>query len=138
MSAPVLWIIPEGTSLFHGTSADERFEEDDLFEGPGWVSDDIRVARKFVGWPTVSSRIIAFYTTRDIELIEWCSKNDIEAFVESQRYELDDASSSYELAEIVASAGYEGWIIPNNYPEGVDIMLCDPASVLELDRVEKP
>ena len=129
--------IVRGTELFHGTSSPERFEKDGTFEGPGWVSDDIRVAREFVRGEGPAARVITFRAARDIELIEWRTGYEIEAFLapthgEDAFYDMDMA----EIAEAVCDAGYEGWIIPNNYPEGADILLCDPASVLELERIE--
>ena len=40
-------------------------------------------------------------------------------------------------AEIVCDARLNGWIIPNNYPDGADIMLCRPEDWLEFIDVAK-
>ncbi|RLB39820.1 MAG: hypothetical protein DRH30_09260 [Deltaproteobacteria bacterium] len=127
--APVaLFEMPEGTRLYHGTSAEDDFSDD--IDGPFWVSDGVGVAKKFIGIRGPRPRVMVFEAESDIQLVDWSSLDAIQTFVERYTGGEFDEYSAHELSEIVCEAGYDGWAIPNNYPEGADIMLCDPMSSL--------
>lgn len=124
------YTLERGARLYHATDAKERYELEEDPEGPFWVSDDERVAQKFlamkVGRGGGLPRILVYEAEDDAELLLWQSWSDMEAFFES---EAEDAEymTPPQMAEVVCDAGFDGWIVPANYPEGADIMLCDPA-----------
>ena len=43
-----------------------------------------------------------------------------------------------DMIDATCAAGFDGWTVPDNYRPGDDTMLCEPADVLELLRVEDP
>lgn len=50
------------------------------------------------------------------------SSDDFEVYA---RYDYRIGGGSEEMAEAICSAGWNGWYIEDNYPDGDDIMLCD-------------
>lgn len=113
--------LTRGTQLYHGTSADEDFS---IPNGPAWFSDAEAVAHNFQRWHTgPRPRILQFWVADRPELLLIRSQTDFDAF-EDEHEELPNDPA--EMAETVCRAGYDGWIIPNNYPEGADILLCRP------------
>lgn len=112
-----------GTRLYHGTSAPEDFS---IPRGPAWFSDATAVANRFQRWHEWSPsrpRTLVFSVSESPELLLLQSRDDFDAF-EDEHEELPNDPA--EMAEAVCRAGYDGWIIPDNYPEGADIMLCRP------------
>ena len=65
------------------------------------------------------------------ELVLFHDRRDISEFFEENGIEDSEHMGSGEMAEELCRLGYEGWIIPNNYNPGDDILLCDPDYVLE-------
>ncbi len=123
-------------SLFHGTSAKEDFTVPDW---SSFFSDSKTVAGKFVrhrregGTP----RILEFRVARRIlklALIETAEEYD--ALIEKLGRKLGYDPLSFPHSQIVCESGLEGWVIPHNYPEGADIMLCSPGRWLEFVRAE--
>ncbi len=115
--------LARGARLYHGTSVDEDFS---IPNGPAWFSDAEDVAEYFQTWHTgPRPRILPFWVSDSPKLLLVHSDADFRAFEDEHDEELSGCGSG-EMAEIVCRAGYDGWIIPNNYPEGADIMLCDP------------
>lgn len=130
----MMTIIPRGTLLYHGTSAEDDFDE---LTGPAWVSNSKSVARKFVTWAGGAGpgRVLTFEVVREIPAIALVAN---EADMDRLRREVDpeeEAVTPIELAELVCGE-YNGWHIPNNYPTGSDTMLCEPGRWLKLVRVE--
>lgn len=126
--------IPRGTLLYHGTSAEDDFDE---LTGPAWVSDSESVAREFVTWAGGAgpSRVLTFEVVREIPAIALVAS---EADMNRLRREVDpeeEAVTPIELAELVCGE-YNGWHIPNNYPSGSDTMLCEPGRWLKLVHAE--
>jgi hypothetical protein len=121
--------IKKGTIVYHGTSA-RGFE---TLEGPAWVTTSISVADVFVWRYTgPSPRVLMFQTTKPVKLMLIESQRDLfDAIIETGA---DPVSEMSEIAEAFADhfgTTYDGWIIPDNYPDGDDILLVDPGSVLE-------
>jgi hypothetical protein len=125
--------LPAAEVMFHGTSAEEDFEYP---EGPGWVSDERSVAEWFVGWAGGEGepRILVYETTRVLRLVLIPDQVEMFRLLEDV-YMVDDHR---ELAEEICRFGGDGWVVPNNYGSGDDIMLCDPASVLQFIEKEEP
>jgi hypothetical protein len=125
------WLEP-GDVLFHGTSSEEAFEEDqETPDGPAWFTESEAVAQRFTDWSGgPRPRILTYRVLAKPKLLLWETDADIGKVVD------EDYISEYdnrELAEAVCDAGYDGWTCPNNYPEGgADIMLCAPEDWLEL------
>ncbi len=123
--------IPLGTRVYHGTSSPTRFQ---ALEGPGWVSRDRRVAVAFVArHPGPRPRILVYEVARRQRLRVFKDGAAIDRFMRSRAVILEEGDdySVEEIVEEVCGAGYDGWLIPGNYPDGGDdIMLCDPARVL--------
>jgi hypothetical protein len=124
--------IPKGTELFHGTSARESF---DVPSGHSWYSDSPGVAKQFVshrkgaGRPRILKLLVKKRIT-NLALIE--SSEEYDALFEELGRRTGHDPLGFPHAMIVCDAGLEGWVIPKNYPEGADIMLCYPADYLEL------
>ena len=47
----------------------------------------------------------------------------------------DDFSCDTAEAAEAFCCKYEGWVIPANYPEGADVLICTPSEYLELIQV---
>ena len=115
-----------GIILYHGTSSDDDF---DIPSGPAWFSDTESVARWFAkrnedGRP----RVITYRLIRNLRLAR------IDGIVDFDKATgIEDAAREYadptDLANAVCER-HEGWIIPNNYPDGADIMICSPENYL--------
>lgn len=119
--------LPAGTELFHGTS-----EKGFLIpRGPAFFGDTYSVARNFTSWHRGEHpRVLRFEVTEEIPrlaLIE--SQADFDRLAEEAGLELDHGTES--RIDLVCSHGFDGWIIPNNYPDGADIMLCEPSRWLK-------
>ena len=112
-----------GTTVYHGTGEqfDERVED---LETPGWVSDSIDVAREFTSWNGGSdTRIIQYQTTSDMTLLLINGRDDLFDLEDQYGIEID---SPREMAEQICQQFHsDGWIIPNNYNSGADIMICN-------------
>lgn len=125
-----------GTLVYHGTATENEF---DVLNGPAWVSDSFGVARHFANRGASRSRVVVFrvQTVPRLAMIanarEWAS---FVAWATGACYARDDFDDDveygpYEIAEMVCDNGIvDGWIIPANYPEGADIMLCNPSRFL--------
>ena len=127
--------IAKGRLLHHGTSAPEDFTD---LDGPAWVSDSRDVAEWFAqnrleGGPLriLTFRVVGTITT----LARPRTQRELQALMdELGQWE----GGSHDMAEAVCtfSSRYNGWIIPNNYATGADIMLCRPMDWLEFVSVE--
>lgn len=115
--------LPVGTDLFHGTGA-KGFV---IPRGPAFFSDTYSVARTFALWrQSKKPRVLQFEVTDEIPkllLIE--STEDFDKLAEEQG--MDPVPDTEGRIRMVCNARYDGWIIPNNYPDGADIMVCEPA-----------
>lgn len=115
--------LPRGLRLYHGTSVNEDFS---VPTGPAWFSDAKVVADRFKKWHNGPRlRVLSFWVTDSPKLFLVRARADFDEFEEQHDEELNGCGSE-EMAEAVCRVGYDGWIIPNNYPEGADVMLCDP------------
>ena len=128
MRRPRTLTLRRGKILYHGTNTQDEF---DVPDGPAWFSDTESVAREFATWHGDSGRprVLSFKLTHNLRLARI---DDVLDFDKATRTE--DAVSEYadptELANEVCR-GYDGWIIPTNYPDGADIMICSPSGWLE-------
>jgi hypothetical protein len=61
------------------------------------------------------------YEIPNLALIE--SKRDFDDLAEEAGME---ARGTEELVDLIRVSGFDGWIIPNNYPDGADIMILEP------------
>lgn len=127
--------LPVGTDLFHGTSAKEKF---DVPEGPAFFGDTVYVARLFVKRRRgPKPRIIRLEVTIEVpQLALIQSAEDFDRLAESQGLE-SGPKDVESLINLVCGSGLDGWIIPRNYREGADIMLCEPSRWLEYRAEEK-
>lgn len=113
-------VIPAGTMLFHGTD-DDDFHPSEI-SGPAWFSTDNDVAGNFA-----HSRLLAYRLKADLKLPLITNAEEMDAFAEKFNI---DRSSSEDVRDSAKKAGIPGWIIPDNYEPGDDILICD-MSVLE-------
>lgn len=124
--------ISRGTELFHGTSAREPF---DVPSGHSFYSDSPEVAKHFVrhrkdtGQPRIL-RLRAKKRISKLALIE--SAEEYDALFDYLGHKTGHDPLGFPHVLIACQAGLEGWVIPKNYPEGADIMLCYPEDYLEL------
>jgi len=127
--------LKRGLLLYHGTSSPDFDERADSLTFPAWFSEKKRVARYFVNWhgepepypyneklPN-SARIITYRVAEPIKVLLIREQRDMVFIADEFGINTDDAET---FAEWVCTNGYNGWIIPNNYPAegGSDIMLC--------------
>lgn len=112
--------LPAGTLLFHGTD-DEDFHPSEI-RGPAWFSTDHDVAGTFA-----HNRLLAYRLKSDLTLPMISNDADMEEFAE--RFNID-RSSSEDVRDSAKRSGISGWIIPDNYEPGDDILIVD-LSVLE-------
>jgi hypothetical protein len=125
-----------GTVLFHGTDTDDFEERSQTLDGPSWLSSSRSVANHFAvnrAGAGGLKRIISYRLVRDIALFEITSSRGLQSFAQEHDF---SPSSSESIREGVAAAGLPGWIIPNNYPDGDDILITDPGSILEYQETE--
>ena len=113
-------VIPAGTMLFHGTD-DDDFHPSEI-SGPAWFSTDNDVAEKFAG-----GRLLAYRLKADLKLPLITSASEMDDFAE--KFNIDRMSSE-DVRDSAKKAGIPGWIIPDNYEPGDDILICD-LSVLD-------
>ena len=66
------------------------------------------------------------------ELVVLNDARDIQGF--RDMYQIEDGGDPNALAEGVIGAGFEGWIIPNNYRPGDDIMLGDGSGLEYMEQ----
>lgn len=108
-------VIPAGTMLFHGTD-DDDFHPSEI-SGPAWFSTDNDVAEKFA-----AGRLLAYRLKVDLKLPLITNAEEMDAFAEKFGI---DRSSSEDVRDTAKRAGIPGWIIPDNYEPGDDILICD-------------
>lgn len=119
-----------GMLLYHGTDAKEDFE---MPRGPAWFSNSIDVARWFSTWhDEARPRILVFKLKEKLVLPEVTQdrSNEIWEIIEDQGIDAD------VLYNNICSK-HDGWIIPDNYPQGADIMICSPDNHLMFVGVTK-
>lgn len=121
---PRIWL-KKGTVLYHGTSSEHEF---DMPDAPAWFSEAPEVAWYFArrsgeGEP----RVLKYRVVKAVQLALIRGRADMDRFREliGEHY-----GEPQEMAELTCRAGFDGWCIPNNYPEGSDTLLCDPDSIL--------
>jgi hypothetical protein len=111
--------LPVGTILYHGTSED--FDPTEI-SGPAWFSTEIKVAQKFSrGGPIFVYRVEAPIT---LALIE-----DGRAFDRFKEIYNIESYSAEDMAEGMRYTDLDGWIIPNNYNPGDDILLVGMSDI---------
>lgn len=122
--------LKRGTIVYHGTSDGDWDGESP--NGPFWVTTSLKVAEYFKTWnqhDNDSPKVFLYKVSRPVKLVTIRSSKEMERL--QDEYDLEK-SSTIEFAESFCYRFTDGWIIPNNYQPGDDIMLCDPSSVLEL------
>lgn len=134
-NVPAMTTITAGTLLYHGTDCDDLDEENDPLQGPAWLSSSKDVADYFAkrhgGWGG-KRRIITYRLFEDVRLYEILSQADMQMLADEFQISLCGVE---EMRESVDDSGIPGWVIPNNYPSGDDILLSD-VSVLEYVKSE--
>jgi hypothetical protein len=108
--------------LYHGTAGDFDEQSEQLI-APAWFSEVAAVARNFADWRGKTNvRLIEYRVTDPLRLViipDRQTMDDIE-----NEFAIDSGSVE-ALADWVQGQGYDGWIVPDNYPVegGSDIML---------------
>lgn len=130
--------LPVGTLLYHGTDSKQWNPKTTQIESPAWFSQSRSVAEEFSTWHDDSFNkakpiVAEYHTTRPIELVVINNSADLERLRE--KYGIEEETPR-EMAEEL-SRHIEGWIIPNNYIDGDDIMVCDATYSVHLVRVKK-
>lgn len=130
-------VIPEGAVLFHGTSAAEAF---DVPDGPAWFSESRSVAERFSPrYQGPKPRVLEYRVARPARLVVLRSSKEFAEFLDSLDGEEGGYRSSTDAAQIVCESGrFDGWIVPNNYPDGSDILICEPDAHLMRVRSRRP
>jgi len=124
--------IAKGLDLYHGTNSETIFEFPEM---PAWFSSSFSVAQYFANFHVQEGkpRIHLFRVEKKIpKLLLIDSKVEWDDLMEKMVEELGEHSEDpRDLGRFICRKGYNGWIIPNNYPDGDDIMLCEPENWLQ-------
>ena len=113
-----------GTLLYHGTGW--SFAPEEIY-GPAWFSRSVEVAWHFAmrsGGP--EPRVMAYLLTREVELPLINGPRDFDAFCDEHDIH---PYSAEDMAAGVRRAGLPGWLVPDNYPDGDDILLVDLSTI---------
>ena len=126
-----------GTRFYHGTSS-PVFE--DTPDGPAWFSTAPSVADWFVtyhewGDDGGPKRILTYEVIDEPKLFVIATRDDMDDLAIMHGYPVPADTES--VIEAVRAAGYDGWIIPDNYPDGDDIMLLEPSEWLAQIETEE-
>lgn len=117
-------VLPAGTLLFHGTAW--SFDPDEICS-PCWFSRSIDVARHFAARTDgEKARVLRYRTTAAIDLPLIRGRSEFDRFCE--RHDIRPYSAE-DMADGVSRAGLAGWLIPDNYPDGDDILLVDVSTL---------
>ena len=120
--------IPVGTKLYHGSP--DYLQLEDVPDGPAWFSTSPAVARAFSS--RRPSRVFEYEVVEEITgLLLVSSQEDFVLLFGEGEFEEIAAEGNLELAEAVINKGFGGWIVPQNYPEGDDILLDRPEHHLQ-------
>lgn len=124
------YTIPRGTILYHGTSAKFSPEEIDT---PAWFSTSESVADNFKTWHGGRGKVYKYRTIKPIKLPRLDSRDDFESFC--YKFEIGDAPE--DIVATILQTDLPGWIMPNNYPDGDDILLVS-SDALEPVKTTEP
>lgn len=128
-----------GTVLYHGTSSSDFDEQEDGLDGPAWLSDSAVVAERFAlrnQSEGCRPRVLSFVLEEDVELHLIQSAADLSMMSEEHGISFDGVE---EMRDTVIDSGIPGWVIPNNYPEGADILMANTGALRhESTRVMEP
>lgn len=117
--------LPKGTFVYHGTDNDDFDDEYDPLDGPAWVTTSESVAQNFVrnrsNWGG-TKRIIKYRLAEDVYLPLIQSRYEMTELAEEHGICLDGVE---EIRDSIMMSELSGWWIPNNYPDGDDILLKD-------------
>jgi hypothetical protein len=128
---PATETIKPGTILYHGTESE--FEEGDDLQMPAWFSAEREVAEWFAKRDGTRPGGIRIYkVTKPIQLPVINNKQELEQFFETFGIE---AYGAEDMADGVVRAGLPGWVIPENYNPGNDILIVD-GSAVQFQNVE--
>ena len=120
--------LPAGLILFHGTSA--RFDHADI-EGPAWFTTSKDVAEHFAERRRQGNggkvRIMKFRLAVDLLLPRIENAREMNRFAELFQI---DTMGTEDMQDSMRRAHLPGWIIPDNYETGDDIMIAFPDDVL--------
>lgn len=136
--------IAKGTLLYHGTRVPDRFEPEPP-NGPAWFSTSIDVARQFVYWHRWGTgrhrpRILVYETPAVVAgLARIDTKADLERLLGEDCDHYFGSDMVHDLAAAIRGRGYAGWLIPDNYNPGDDILILDTdvlkfANAVSLDK----
>jgi len=130
------YTLPAGTLVYHGTAVPVDFEE---LDDPAWVSTSKSVADQFKGWHGDDNpRVLTYRTRQDLNLTLIQSPEDLNELVLDLGLDPDPLDVDDLRYEFCASTNTDGWIIPNNYPDGDDILLCRASWVLDFVESSSP
>jgi hypothetical protein len=121
--------LPEGTILFHGTSGEESFQ---IPRGPAFFTDDYGVARSFTTWhgDRENPRVLRFEVATEIPRLALIkSKETLDRLADEAS--MERTTDTRGRIEIVRFHQFDGWIMPDNYGNGADIMLFQPSRWLK-------
>jgi hypothetical protein len=126
-------ILKKGTPVFHGTAVDALFTD---LEGPAWVAKAHAVAEHFAQIRGGSgskhggkfNRILQYEVTTPAKLILIRDRKDWFKLLDACG--IDQSSwSPHRVASVAMdylSRDYDGWLIPENYINGDDLLLFHP------------
>lgn len=112
--------LPEGIELFHGTWGRSSFK---TINGPAWFSDSFGVAERFAARYR-DPKVLRFTVRKSVpRLVEI---GDFEEFIRSVDRSPRSEFDMRRFAKKICNGRFDGWVVPNYYPDGADIMLCNP------------
>lgn len=124
--------ISHGTELYHGTNSETVYE---FPEPPAWFTTSWEVAKYFSTFHCQEGkpRIHLFRARQRIpKLLRIDTAKQFDDLMAVMKEKTGDLSEDpRDLARSLCNKGFNGWIIPDNYSNGDDIMLCAPRDWLE-------
>jgi len=134
---PAPYALKAGAIIFHGTNRD--FDEASL-RRQSWLSHSRKVAEHFATWKMDDGvpRVATYRTDCDLTLCLIRGKADLLNLEEYFGVVTSDAESMAETFSRYVD-GFDGWIIPKNYPDGGDdIMLIRTDRLIHLKTENLP
>lgn len=131
MKKPKTKTLRKNTTVYHGTSVNFDEKSEELYS-PCWISTSHSVAQNFTSWHGgTCPRVLEYRLNKSLKLALIETAEDFAWFDPE-----NDFTDNEERCEAVLEH-FDGWIIPNNYPDGDDIMIGD-SSVLEYIATHYP
>jgi len=120
-------VLEKGTVVYHGTNG--KFDERGGLDSPVWITDSVETARHFARWKDDLGKP---------RLTVWEVYYPIKLAVLTEEYlnylgeymMIDMMDGPHDVLQQLKLAGFDGWIIPDNYgTQQADICIGDSSAL---------